>query len=128
VDIEKQGQLVERLIKFNGRVHHLIRNLPRSQPNNNVISQISRSASSIGANYKEVCGSESIRDFLHKSRLCLKEAKETDYWLKVCREDNPQLANRMGALLVEAEEIVKIFGKIVSTTSKRLNINTTNTK
>lgn len=118
-----QEDLELRLIKYKARVERLFRELPKTRQNINVISQGSRSVSSIGANYREACASESARDFLHKATICLKEAKESKYWLLVIYEENLRLRLRMEGLLSESEEIIKIFGKIVSTTRKRLTGN-----
>lgn len=116
MDLKKQEELEKRLVNYYSRVSLLLNEVPSL----NIRSQSARSASSIGANYKEACGSESLRDFLHKCHLCLKEALETKYWLLLIQKQYPQLATRMGELLNESDEVVKIFGKIVSTSKKRL--------
>ena len=43
--------------------------------------QILKSGTSIGANYCEALGAESLQDFIHKVAISLKEANETYYWL-----------------------------------------------
>jgi len=58
--------------------------------NNPLISQIVRSATSIGANYHEANGASSGKDFKNKIYICKKEAKETKYWLQIIAEANPE--------------------------------------
>jgi four helix bundle protein len=46
--------------------------------------QVLRSGCSIGANVKEAQGAESKADFIHKMKIAIKEAEETEYWLELC--------------------------------------------
>jgi four helix bundle protein len=49
-------------------------------------NQLLRAGTSIGANLEEAVASESRRDFIHKNSIALKEARETDYWLRLIIE------------------------------------------
>ena len=49
-------------------------------------NQITKSASSIGANYREANRSRSKADFKNKIKICESEASETQYWLEVITE------------------------------------------
>jgi four helix bundle protein len=53
-------------------------NLPRS-----IQDQLTRSVTSIGANYSEAQDASSKKDFLNKIYISKKEASETVYWLKL---------------------------------------------
>ena len=53
-----------------------------------IANQLSRSATSIGANVAEAQSSESASDFIHKMKIAQKEAHETEYWLKLCKFAN----------------------------------------
>lgn len=77
-----------------------------------VAKQVLRSGTSIGANIREAQNSESKNDFIHKMKIALKEADETEYWLFLCKDSNysdPQL------LLEKLSEIIKILNKIIGT-------------
>lgn len=77
-----------------------------------VAKQVLRSGTSIGANIREAQNSESKSDFIHKMKIALKEADETEYWLFLCRDSNysdPQL------LIEKLSEIIKILNKIIGT-------------
>jgi four helix bundle protein len=78
--------------------------------------QILRSGTSIGANVKEAQNAESKADFVHKMKIALKEADETEYWLKLCMHlDNyPQPVNMSPKL----ESIIEILNKIIGTTKR----------
>lgn len=75
--------------------------------------QVLRSGCSIGANVKEAQGAESKADFIHKMKVAIKEAEETEYWLELCdfAKDYP----KPGKLLGDIESILKVINKIVST-------------
>ncbi len=49
--------------------------------NSNIISQLLRSATSVGANYHEANAASSKNDFRNKIYICRKEIQETEYWL-----------------------------------------------
>lgn len=50
--------------------------------------QLLRSGTSIGANVHEASAASSKRDFLNKMSIASKEARETEYWLKLLSESN----------------------------------------
>ena len=80
-------------------------------------NQLSKSGTSIGANIWEAQNSESITDFIHKMKIAAKEASETKFWLIVCRN---MLKNKMEfELLDDIEEILKLLGKIISSSKAK---------
>mgnify|MGYP006361731075 FL=1 len=78
--------------------------------------QLLKSGTWIGANIKEAQNSESKADFIHKMKIAMKEADETEFWLFLCNE----LENYPNTeeLLSEVFDILKITNKIISTTKK----------
>jgi four helix bundle protein len=82
----------------------------RSGPTKRIVGdQLLRSATSIGANYREANRAESTRDFAHKLAIAEKEAAETQYWLEILRDTG--LADEAAILpaIAEADEIIRIF-------------------
>lgn len=81
-----------------------------------IANQLLKSGTSIGANIKEAQNSESKADFIHKMKIGMKEADETEIWLFLCNE----LENYPNTeeLLSEVFDILKITNKIISTTKK----------
>lgn len=80
--------------------------------------QIIRSGTSIGANVKEAQNAESKADFIHKMKIALKEADETEYWLFLC--ENLNSYPNPGKLTEKLNTIIKILNKIISS-SKRIS-------
>lgn len=78
-----------------------------------IARQIIRSGTSIGANVKEAQNAESKADFIHKLKIALKEADETEYWLFLCQ--NLKNYPDTGTLIDKINTIIKILTKIVST-------------
>ncbi|MEM0981757.1 MAG: four helix bundle protein [Cyanobacteria bacterium P01_H01_bin.58] len=78
-------------------------------------NQLLRSGTSIGANTTEAKSGQSRKDFLHKLEIALKEARETEYWLKLLVASDTLPPDRVTSLLEEIDEIIKI---LVSITKK----------
>lgn len=109
----KTYDLEERTLNFSKRVLRLTKALSKNTANYEFNSQIIRSSCSVGANYIEANESLGKKDFLMRARISRKEAKETIYWLRLIIENNIELENRMGPLLQEATELLKIFSSII---------------
>lgn len=105
---DKPQDIHERIYKFVIRVINLVKQLPKTPENIILINQITRSATSMGANDQEADGTDSRKDFICKYALVRKEGKETNYWLRVISDTNPQFKLRMAALMQEGKEIVKL--------------------
>ena len=87
-----------------------------------ISKQLLRSATNIGANVHEASAAISKRDFAHKMSIASKEARETQYWLKVL--DQGQLVNcNLKEYIEEIKSIINITTAIVKTTQKSLNQN-----
>lgn len=78
--------------------------------------QIIRSGTSIGANVKEAQNAESKADFIHKMKIALKEADETEYWLYLC-ENLSNYPNPEG-LMEKLNGILKLLNKIISSAKR----------
>ena len=83
-----------------------------------IAKQLIRCGTSIGANAKEAQNAESKADFIHKMKIALKEADETEYWLLLVNElENYPNSDK---LIEKLNSIIKILTKIISS-SKRQN-------
>ena len=85
-------------------------------------SQILRSGTSIGANIEEAYAAQSRSDFIHKMSLSLKEARETNYWLRILRDSQIVDEGKITEIINESDEIKRILGKIVVTAKNRKNL------
>ena len=80
--------------------------------------QILSAGTSVGANAEEGDGASSHRDFVAKLRIALKEAKETRFRLRICRQCE-LLDATFDSLLDESDQLVRILGKIVHNARRR---------
>jgi len=108
----KKFDLEDRTASFGIEIIRLAKRVPETVITKPLISQIIRSGTSIGANYMEADVAESKKDFIHKIKLCKKEAKETLHWLRMLAEVAPKEKEACRKLWKEASELVRIFGAI----------------
>ena len=109
----------ERIYQFVLRVLKLLRSIPKTQINLNIINQCSRSVTSVGANDQEADACVSKRDFLAKYAIAKKELKETNYWLRLLADTNPEFKGRMKDLTKEGREILLIISTIINNTRRK---------
>ena len=105
--------LRERLFKFAIDTFKILGELPLKREYDVFRQQLSRSATSIGANYEEAQGAYSKKEFASKIGICLKEAKETYYFYRILKELKIGDIKNIQLLLTEADEIQKIFATIL---------------
>lgn len=111
--------LEERTALFGESVIDFVLTLPKNDINRPLLSQIIRSATSIGANYMEANRASSKKDFRNKIRISLKEANETKHWIRMIAKANTDKKEECRKLWQEAHEITLIFSKISQTCDKK---------
>ena len=79
--------------------------------------QVLKSGTSIGANVEEALAGQSRADFLSKMSIASKEARETNYWLRLLRDSGLSLEGEVLEILTESERILKMLTAIVKTTA-----------
>lgn len=110
---QRKYDLEERTARFGAAVIVFARTLPKDVVTSPLISQIVRSATSIGANYMEADGAESRKDFRHRISICKRESKETKHWLRMIATANPDKKDECQRLWKEAQELTLIFSSIL---------------
>ena len=109
----------EKSYTFALQVIELYKELVRQ--NEYVLSrQLLKSGTSIGANVEEASAGQSRADFLSKMSIASKEARETNYWLRLLRDSGIVEATSIESLLLESEDINKMLTSIVKTTKQQL--------
>lgn len=116
---EKIQDIHERIYQFVIRVLNLTKQLPRTPENIVIIAQVTKSATSMGANDQEADGTDSRKDFIAKYAIVRKEGKETSYWLRIISDTNPKFKPRMQSLMQECKEIVKIVSTIILNSKRK---------
>jgi four helix bundle protein len=91
-------------------------------------SQLVRAGTSIGANVEEALAGQSKKDFYAKMCIASKEARETNYWLRLIQDSKFVKTERISDLLCASEEIIRILTSIVKTGCKSQNKITQNLK
>lgn len=112
--MDRQYDLEERTKQFSLSILQIAQKTPKNVITNPLLSQLIRSATSIGANYREANGGSSRKDFRNKIFICKKEAKETKYWLELLTAVDDKMISEYKTVIKEADEFVLIFSKIAS--------------
>lgn len=111
--------LEERTAKFGENIIEFCKNLKQDAISKSLISQVVRSATSIGANYQEANDASSRKDFQNKIFICKKEAQETKHWLRMLTKYFPERKQDIEKLWKEAQELTLIFQRITSSLKGR---------
>ncbi len=104
--------LEERTAQFGEAIIRLCKKVPRSPENDRLINQLAGCGTSVGANYCEANEGVSKKDFKNTIGRCVKEAKETKFFLRMLATSEPRLADEARKLYREAKELHLIFASI----------------
>lgn len=104
--------LEDRTAVFAEKIIELCKKAPKNPVTISIISQLTRSGTSIGANYCEANGASSKKDFKNKIYICKKESNETKYWLRMLAKAVEDLTTECRTLWKEAQELLLIFSTI----------------
>lgn len=112
--------ITERTFEFARRIVELCRILDETPGVSRVLAnQLLRSGTSIGANVEEAQAGQSRADFIAKSYVACKEARETHYWLRLLAASEIVAEEQLVGLMDEANQLVAILTAIVK--KARLN-------
>ncbi|MBW1725075.1 MAG: four helix bundle protein [Deltaproteobacteria bacterium] len=115
----RKFDLEERLIDFAVRIIRTAESLPKTKIGNHISGQLIRCGTSPAPNYGEAQSAESLADFIHKMKICLKELRETRVWLlMIVRTNLLKPASKLEPLIDENNELISIFVKSVNTAKK----------
>lgn len=107
--LEKTEAFADRIIKMYKHI------LKKHSSYNDILKQVLRSGTSIGANIAESKFAQSRADFLTKLTIALKEAHETEYWLKRLHTAECLSEAEFQLLYDDNSEIIKILVRITGT-------------
>ena len=105
-------ELEKRTRKFAARIIHLSLQLPNTPERYAIRNQITKSGTSIGANYREANRARSNADFKNKIKICGSEASETQYWLELIAEAELLSWEHIRLDYEECSELLAIFTSI----------------
>jgi len=104
--------LEQRTKQFALSVIKFVASLPQSRTCDVLTRQLLRSATSIGANYREANRAVSRADFANKIGTIQKEAAETQYWFELLIDSDIAKTSNAAHLLKESSELLAIFTAI----------------
>lgn len=105
--LEKSFLFGSRIIKF-----YMIR-IKQEYHHKDLLKQILRSGTSIGANVAESQEDSSKRDFRNKLSIALKEARETEYWIKLFKDSEVITEKEYFSLISDCDELIRLLISIL---------------
>lgn len=117
----RDNVIVEKSEKFADRITKMYRYLSEQRlGDKEMLKQIVRCGTSVGANVSEGQFAQSKADFLTKMTIALKEANETRYWLKRLYAFGSLSEKEYSSIIADNEEIISILTIITRTTKENL--------
>ena len=105
-------KLEYRTRQFGISIIKLSGSLPNSIEGKVIRNQITKSGTSVGANYREANRSRSKRDFKNKIKISESEASETEYWLEIIKDLEWVENEKLNTTLKETKELLALFTSI----------------
>ena len=113
---------------FARRIVKLVDSLPNTISGRAIGTQVIRSGTSIGANYREACYGRSQKDFTSRISIAYSECQETIYWLEVIADTELIRPARLKSILSEANELAAILCASIKTSRANLQSRTPHTQ
>ena len=117
--MERKPDIKEKSFEFAIRIIKFVQKLPKNHTGYKIGGQLLEAATSIGANVEEATGGFSKKDFIYKMGIALKEARESNYWLRLIKFSDLGKGEELDYLLKESEELRKILTSFVKTSKGR---------
>ncbi len=105
----------EKSFAFAVRVVNLCRYLQSEHKEFILTKQLMRSGTSIGANVSEAQQAQSKLDFVHKINIALKEACETNYWLRLLHATQFLNKQEYESIIADCSEMERLLIAITKT-------------
>ena len=115
-----RDELTNRTKEFAHRCVKLAMALPETALGKHLKGQVIRCSTSVAANYRATCLSQSKASFIAKISIVLEEADEAAFWLEFIMDEKLLKATLVEPLLMEAEELTKIFASSRKTASTKI--------
>ncbi len=112
-------ELKERSMLFAVSILVLIEQFPNTIGGQLIARQLAKCATSVGANYRAVCGARSDSEFVAKLCIVNEEADESVYWLELATRAKYLSREKLVSYNNEATELRAIFGRSLGTVRRR---------
>lgn len=110
-------EMKRRTKAYANRVVRVCQALPENWLARTLGSQLLRSGTSVGANYRAVCRAKSTADFIHKLRIVEEECDESLFWMELLVDNGLFSQRKLESLMKEADELLAIV--VASTKTAR---------
>ena len=107
----------EKSFDFAVRVVKLYQHLNDEKREYTISKQLLRSGTSIGANISEAQKAQSIADFNAKMNIALKEANESEYWIRLLHRTDYLTDEEYNSIEKDAKELIAILVSICKKTN-----------
>ena len=115
----KSEELIKRTKEFAHRCVKLAAALPETTLGLHIRGQLIKCSTSVAANYRATCLSQSKASFIAKISIVLEESDEAAFWLEFIIDEKLLKKNLVEPLLQEAEELTAIFASSRKTASTK---------
>ena len=115
--MEKDNLIAKKSFDFAIRIVKLYKYLTTEKKEYELSKQLLRCGTSIGANVAESERGQSKADFNAKLNIALKEANETDYWLRLLYSTGYLTKEQFSSIIQDVDEIISILVSIVKKTN-----------
>ena len=113
----KENASVEKSFEFAVRIVKLYKYLVKEHKEFVLSKQLLRCGTSIGANVAEAQRGQSKADFIAKMCIALKEANETEYWLKLLYRTEYLNESQYNSMNADVKELIGILTAICRTSN-----------
>ena len=112
--------IYDKALAYAVRVVNMYKFLNEEKQERVMSKQLLRCGTSIGANISEALSAESTMDFVHKLAISQKEARETQYWLKLLHKTDYLTKSEFDSIESDAKEITAILTAICKKTNSKV--------
>ena len=113
--MRKRNPIEQKSFSFAVRTVRLYKHLTDHKKEYVISKQLLRSGTSIGANVSEAERAQSKADFIAKMHIALKEANETDYWLRLLYASEYLSETEFESMYRDVDELISIIVAICKT-------------
>jgi four helix bundle protein len=123
INEEDRKDIVKRTYKFALRILYIVNKLPKNVVTYRIIDQLVGCGTSMGSNTEEASAGFSKSDFTFKMSIASKEARETNYFLRLLRDSGlikeDSLFNEIVDAIDESNQIKRILTAVVKTSQAK---------
>jgi len=110
-----KNEIASLSFQFAVRIVKLYKYLTETKKEFILSKQLLRAGTSIGANVTEAQSAQSKKDFISKMSIAQKEARESQYWIRLLLETDylPKESSKVKSLQNELESIIRLLSAIL---------------